>query len=361
MDVKKNILIMSTLLLCLCMITDRVCAAEIYEFYNGARQMAMGGASIGVVNDETALLSNPAGLGKLRNAFGTILDPEIDLGSNAYTFYKDSAYSNPFDLTQVKNTTDANRDKHFHARAQVFPSFVVRNFGIGIFAKNAMDARMNTAGTAMTTHYVDDMALVLGINLRLFDGILKIGGAARGISRIIIDKDIDPLGSLDKSANASEGTGVGIDGGVILSAPIAWLPSISAVVRDSGGTKFTSGGARLTTTTRPADVEQDIDVAFSVFPIHANRARSSFTIEYQKIKEAAAATSKTRYYHVGYEFNYADMIFFRAGMNQIYWTAGLELATEHTQVQLTSYGEDVGPDGSPEEDRRYVIKFALRF
>lgn len=336
-------------------------AAEVYEFYNGARQMAMGGASIGVVNDETALLSNPAGLGKLRNMFGTLIDPEIDLGSNAYTFYKDAAYSNPFDITQVKNTTDANRDKHFHARSQIFPSFVVRNFGVGLFGKYSMDARMNTAGTAMTTHYVDDMAIVLGINLRLFDGILKIGAAARGISRIIIDKDIDPAGTLDKSTHASEGTGVGIDGGIILSAPIAWLPALSAVVRDSGGTKFPSGGTRMTTTTRPADVEQDIDVAFSVFPIHANRARSSFTLEYQKIKEAAAATNKTRYYHIGYEFNYADMIFFRAGMNQAYWTAGLELATEHTQFQLTSYGEDVGTDTASEEDRRYVVKFALRF
>ena len=46
-------------------------AMERREFYNGVRGLGMGGASVGVVNDETALLLNPAGMGKLRNAFVT--------------------------------------------------------------------------------------------------------------------------------------------------------------------------------------------------------------------------------------------------------------------------------------------------
>ena len=40
-----------------------------FEFYRGVRQMGMGGASIAVVNDETAPLSNPNGLGRLRDYF----------------------------------------------------------------------------------------------------------------------------------------------------------------------------------------------------------------------------------------------------------------------------------------------------
>ena len=46
-------------------------AQEIRENYNGVRSLGMGGASIAVVNDETALLLNPAALGKLS-------DPEIE-------------------------------------------------------------------------------------------------------------------------------------------------------------------------------------------------------------------------------------------------------------------------------------------
>jgi hypothetical protein len=61
------------------------------------------------------------------------------------------------------------------------------------------------------------------------------------------------------------------------------------------------------------------------------------------------------------ELNYADALFVRAGMNQRYWTAGLELSIVNYQFQAASYGEEIGDDVTPREDRRYVVKFAFRF
>ncbi len=61
-------------------------AQELHEFYNGARGLSMGGAAIAVTNDETALMVNPAALGKLRDSYRTIFDPEIDGGTNVGTF-----------------------------------------------------------------------------------------------------------------------------------------------------------------------------------------------------------------------------------------------------------------------------------
>lgn len=335
---------------------------EVREFYNGARSLGMGGASIAVVNDETALLSNPAALGKLRETYGTIIDPEIDLGNNLSPMFSSKSFTNPFDLEAVKNTTDTTRETYYHARANVFPSFVARNFGIGIYGKYLLDAQMNAAGTEMDTFYQDDLAVVLGVNFRFFDGRIKIGAAGRLISRIEIDKNIDPAGSMAKGDHAAEGAGLATDVGIILAAPWVWLPTVSAVVRDLGNTSFNMGsGLRMTTTERPKDVQQDIDVALALFPIHGNQTRSSFTLEYQKIKEASESSDKMRYAHVGYELNYADLLFVRAGMNQKYWTAGLEIASEYTQIQLASYGEDIGTAGNSKEDRRYVFKFAFRF
>ena len=49
-------------------------------------------------------------------------------------------------------------------------------------------------------------------------------------------------------------------------------------------------------------------------------------------------------------------------MNQRYWTAGLELAIANYQLQLASYGEEIGTGPSAtREDRRYIFKFAYRF
>lgn len=337
---------------------------EVQENYNGVRSLGMGGAAIAVVNDETALLHNPAALGRLRDTYGTIIDPEIAGTSELNNIYTSKAFSNPFDLEQVRDTLNVSRDTHFHARGQLFPSFVAKNFGIGVLARKIMNARMTPNGASMPTYYQDDVAAHLGVNLRLFDGRIKIGLLGKAISRIEIDKEIDPTGTLALDQHANEGFGVGGDAGIILTAPVAWLPTVSAVVRDVGGTAYTAGsGLRMKSNTgvAPTKTEQDIDVAVALFPIHSNRSRSIITFEYQKIKEASEATDKNRYYHAGYEFNYADVFFFRTGMNQKYWTAGAEIASESYQFQIASYGEDVGTDGDSIEDRRYVFKFAFRF
>lgn len=338
-------------------------AQEVREFFNGARSLGMGGASIAVVNDETALLSNPAGLGKIRDVYGTIIDPEIEASAQITSINQAHSLGDPMDPAAVKSSLDSSLNSYLHVREQIFPSFVVRNFGIGIYWRKTMDAIENAAGTSINFNYYDDMALVMGYNFRLFDGRLKFGFNGKFISRIAMENlDIPVANSMTLNSNAVEGAGIGSDVGLILTAPWMWLPTLSAVVRDAGGTTFNAGsGLRLAVPNRPTKINQDIDLAVALFPIHASRVRSTFTLEYQKMTAAAADTDKVRYYHVGYEMNIADLLFIRAGMNQRYWTSGFELASEHTQIQFSSYGEDVGTTGSPVEDRRYVFKFAFRF
>ena len=65
--------------------------------------------------------------------------------------------------------------------------------------------------------------------------------------------------------------------------------------------------------------------------------------------------------HTGAELNLSDVFFVRAGMHQRYYTAGLEFATAFYQLQAATYGEEIGTVSEPREDRRYVLKFALRF
>jgi hypothetical protein len=337
-------------------------AGEALELYQTSRYLGMGGAMVAVANDETALLANPAGLGRVRGAYGTMLDPELELGSNAYSMYNTDPFSNPFEPSDIKDTVNAVRNEWFHAKLQLFPSYVVRNFGLGILLKNEMNVKMNDAGTAMTTNYREDRAAVLGINFRWFDGRVKLGANLKAISRVEINADLDPAAALDLPSVASEGAAVATDVGLMLTAPWTWLPTLGAVVRDVGGTKFSaSSGLRFSGSTRPADVAQDIDVGLALFPLHGNRSRSTFTVEQKSLTKAAADDDKSKYLHVGWEYNLYDILFFRLGMNQRYWTAGVELASEHTQIQLTSYGEEVGTATSNKEDRRYAFKFGFRF
>ena len=341
---------------------------EMREFYNGIRALGMGGASIAVVGDETALLVNPANLGKLRKPYGTLFDPEVEGNEklNTDTWFNNGNVRSPLTLTNMKTFTDADRGKYFHSSAQIFPSYVAKNLGIGVFARQSMSAEMNAAGTEMNVNYYDDLAVVMGVNFSLFDGRIKIGANGKMISRIEIDKDnVDPTGPLGIKDHATEGAGLSTDIGLTMAAPWMWLPTISAVVRNLGGTEFSQmKGFRIpTTATNPTALTQDYDVAIAIFPQHGNSTRSSLTFEHRKVTEAStkSASEKLRYYHLGYEFNYGDILFLRAGMNQNYWTAGAELASEFTQIQLATYAEEIGVAPAKRQDRRYVFKFAFRF
>lgn len=333
-------------------------------FYEGVRGRAMGGAQIAVVNDETALLVNPAGLGKLRDFYGTYFDPEVEVSNNLNSMYKDSVFTQPFSIGGVRDTMNASREKHYHAKTQVFPSVVAKNFGLGIYANYLLGGEINAAGDNMDVYYRSDMALALGYNFRFFDGRIKLGFNVKLLNRVELDSPTtDPNGSLDlQSLGVTEGTGLSTDVGLIMTAPWIWLPTLSAVVHDVGNTSFDkANGVRMSTTNRPNMVKQDVDVAVALFPIHTNRVRSSWTIEYRGLLTSSEETDKAKLLHAGMEFNFGDVFFVRGGYNQRYFTGGFELSSENMQVQLASYGEEVGTNTAPKEDRRTVVKLAFRF
>ena len=69
--------------------------------------------------------------------------------------------------------------------------------------------------------------------------------------------------------------------------------------------------------------------------------------------------------HLGTEFYWKMYNWWKghwsAGVNQGYWAAGFGARLAWFQIDLTSYGEEVGADNSPEEDRRYMVELALDF
>lgn len=344
-------------------------ARERRQFYSGVRSLGMGGTQVAIVNDETALATNPAALGKLRDFYGTIFDPELDVTAKITEMQRADAFSQPFKIDDVMDTMITETDIPYHARFQMLPSFVARNFGIGLFLNQTLDG-LATSPTQVDLYSRNDVGLLLGYNLRLWDGRIKIGFVGKVINREELDEPtFNPTAqALDEPSLAAagllkEGTGVGADVGVVLTAPWTMLPTLAAVLHDVGNTAYDkSPGLRLPEATqRPATVTQDLDVGISVSPIHRNNLRSVWSIEYKGVLTAKDETDKAKLLHFGTEFNFGDVFFLRAGYNQRYWTAGFELASEHFQFQIASYGEEIGDETAPREDRRFVLKTVYRF
>jgi hypothetical protein len=338
-------------------------AGEFTEFYTGVRQLGMGGAYTAVVNDETALLTNPAGLGKLREATFTVIDPEL---SGSFNDTKIATLSNVSSVINLQGLLDAlneNKGVHWNAKAQFFPSIVASNFGIGLHAKYEYNAEVDPTGATFRLDYTNDFAAALGYTFKFFGGVLKIGTAARLVDRSEIHRDL-PANStnLEIDGLAKEGLGLGADVGVILTAPIQYLPTLAVVARDVGGTSYELGNGLLhSTSERPIDTPQTLDAGFALFPILANDVRMTITGDMHDVLKVNDDPDMMKRIHAGIEFNFHDFFFLRGGMNQRYWTAGVELASENFQLQAASYGEDVGATGAPTEDRRWVTKFTFRF
>ncbi len=354
--------VISLLIIYLCS-TNSAYAGERYHFYNGVRALGMGGASVATVNDETALISNPAALGKLRDYYITLIDPELELGVETERIVGTGVVKST-DPQFALDKTNLKPDKHLHTRAQIFPSIVVPNFGVGLFVKSVVDAQVDSVANKFSYHYTSDYAIVAGLNFRLWNGIIKLGVNARATNRTEVHDDtIDPTSTgLVLKDMASSGLGVGSDAGLILTAPIAGLPTLAAVYRDLGRTTYSlQKGMFMTTTDRPTSTPGTIDVGLSVQPIMGKRSRSTWTVELQDVQNLDKEKDIMRRAHAGVEFNIADAFFIRGGMNQRYWTAGIELSMMNYQFQVASYGEDIGPDQTPREDRRYDAKFSFRF
>ncbi|MBC7741765.1 MAG: hypothetical protein H7061_06195 [Bdellovibrionaceae bacterium] len=336
---------------------------EWFELYNNTRSQGMGGASIAVTSDETSLYRNPANLGSVRDAYGTVLDPELEGSSNFVQQVTSSAIGKAFDADGIKAILNTKRNTYYHAKTQLSPSLVTRNLGIGLIYRNEVSSEMDAAGTFLDHKYQSDVGAVFGTNVRFFDGRVKVGASAKFINRIeLINPTLSTATSTDMSVAGSEGSAFAFDGSILLQAPWKLIPTLGVVVRDIGGTKFDKqDGVRLSTQTRPQTVPQSVDVAAAIFPIHANQIRSVWTVEYSDVTNSRVDTDNAKRIHVGIEVNTRDIFFLRMGYNQRYWTAGIEVSAEHFQWQISSYGEEIGTEAAPREDRRLSTKISVRF
>jgi hypothetical protein len=257
----------------------------------------------------------------------------------------------------------ANPNTYLHAEGMTLPAFVTTNFGIGLYGNYQGDAEYFPGTSNFQLHYFNDWGAVVGYCFRLFSGRLKIGLSGKIIDRTYINGNFASTATnLSLSTIGQEGIGAGWDGSIMLSAPWALLPSLTAVVHDVGGTNFTLAKGIFTTNNNPPPPpqQQSVDVGVAVFPIFDNHTRGSFAVEYRDVLNYNSAMPLYDL-HAGAEINFNDVFFIRGGMNETYWTAGLEFAFGHSQIQLASYGEDIGTPPYYTEDRRYVIEYAFRF
>lgn len=338
--------------------------SEWVEGYTNTRALGMGGALIGITSDETSLYRNPANLGSIRGYFGSLIDPELE-GQGSFTdIVRGDSLTKAVEVETMATELQMNPGEFYHAKAQFTPSFTTKNFGFGLLYRNELNAVVSeTATTSMDTFYQNDLGVVVAFNQSLFGGVIKIGASAKALNRIeIVSGTLSTNGPFDLGTIAAEGTGIAYDAGLMIQAPVVWVPTLSVVAHDIGDTEFTlRDGVRARTASQPTTVKQSVDAAISLFPIHSNRIRSVWTVEYRDITNSREEEGSTKRLHIGAEVNFKDLFFLRFGMNQKYYTGGIEISSERFAWQISSYGEEIGTADDPQEDRRYATRILIRY
>lgn len=338
--------------------------SEWVESYTNARALGMGGALIGVTSDETSLYRNPANLGSVRKYFGSLIDPELEGQESFSDIVRGGSLMKAVEVEHMAGELQKNPGEFYHARVQFTPNFTTKNFGFGLIYRNEFNGVVSeTTGTTMDTFYQNDLGAILGVNYPLFGGVIKVGASAKALNRIeVVSGTLSTSGPFDLATIAAEGSALAYDAGLMIQLPVAWVPTLSVVARDIGDTEFTlRDGVRARTASQPATVKQSVDAAISIFPIHGNKIRSVWTVEYRDATNSREEDWTKKRLHIGAEINFKDLFFLRFGMNQNYYTAGVEISSERFAWQISSYGEEIGTEAEPKVDRRYATRILFRY
>jgi hypothetical protein len=335
-------------------------ADELFEMHINAREMGMGGAFISVVDDEESLWFNPAGIAKNNGIHWTILDPKV--GISDPTDLK--TLSDLKDASQFQSTLNGLYGKPIWAGGGAKSAVIIPGFAFGYYYDaDASILADNPVDPTLKVNYVTDTGFAVGTGFSVAE-ILQMGMAVKYIERTGVRATYGPdtiasivAGSADPSTIFNnlnnKGTGYSLDLGSNITVPSPIKPTFSLVWKDVGNTSFkpTVSGDPAPPTD-PSDLRAGASVLIQVPFFHIIPA-----VEYRDILDNSI--QMTDKLHLGVEVG-LPLIDLRAGLYQGYLTYGAGFNLGLIDIDVASWGAEVGGAPGQLESRRYLAQVSLR-
>ncbi|MBL7554484.1 MAG: hypothetical protein JNM24_01585 [Bdellovibrionaceae bacterium] len=365
---------------------------RIHQQYQSPRALGMGNAFVAVANDYSALFYNPAGLAFRENG-------ELNLSFDVAISDAFSSFSKEIsDASQTKGSETDKQNAIFTAiQKQYGKSFggrftapngiyVGQGWGIGFIpADLSIELTPNQPVSISSTIYIDT-TLALGYAdtyKEIEDAKIAWGITGKVINRGYFSKSVDAIelaadSNLVKTSDLKEGYFIDADIGVLYKPHIADDESIFSVLRlarptfgavvknlidaDSmGSLKLFNKEANADS--KPAKLTRVIDIGsrweYPSMWIFGGRG----VLDIKNILHPAFNLRKGL--HLGFEFDWSMYNWwkgnYRVGLSQGYLTAGLSAMFTVFNLDLVTYGEDVGTFKTPKENRLYLARFSMNF
>lgn len=337
------------------------------EFVTSARALGMGNAYMSKVDDAWSAFYNPAGLGTVRGLQFHLMNMHLELNNGFLDVTSDGAftdsldnYTEAFDVAELRDLHADNPGHISHARFQVFPNITFRGLTLGYMYVQQNRARLRSLTDDYEIAERQDSGPVVALNLSLFGGIFKIGASAVHLTRREIKKDFAPTDpvEIDESDDVKKGSMTHITAGTRITLPYKFLPTFSAVLRNSSQSEFYDpemAGA-------PDTIPQTVDYSMSITPNLGRTMRVHLEIARKDVGDRYGDVSAQRKTIAGIEFDYMRKMFVRFGFGDGWGTAGIGVRNKSFTFDLTSYAIETSEDGyREEEDRRFALSFSSGF
>jgi hypothetical protein len=360
----------------------------IHQPFMSVRAMGMGNAFTALADDYNALLYNPAGLARLEEGQINLSLITGAADSKIPKFIDDvnKASSGP-DSTKgqdMNNLLEANFGNHYGLRASGPQAFWVRpRWGIAFIpADISAEMEIHRVGIAAlnaTLNADSTIAYGRGWDAHWFrDTRVSLGVTGKAVHRVnysnsILASDLalnSDLASYLKSDDAREGLTFDADLGMLFSPKTyvsgwerVFHPTLGLVVRNVVDYGFTSNMHLVgpKTSGQPPKLGRRYDAGlmwelpqWSIFKVRA-------MADLRDMGHENWAFSKG--YHLGTEFTWKIRSWWqggwRMGINQGYFTAGFTGKLAIFNLDLATYGEEVGPSSEPKSSRRYMLRASV--
>lgn len=367
---------------------------RIHHQYVGPRPLGMGDAFVAVANDYNALFYNPAGLARRD-------DNEINL-------YMDGGLSASFlqfgqEISQAQSTQGTDSEKQeavmevlqkqygraYGIRTSLFGGIWVRpKWGIAFIPMDLTveESLHQSVGPSINATVYLDTTFAMGYadDVKTFPGgKLSWGVTGKAINRGSFSKSVNFLElatdpAVVQTSDLREGFGVDADIGFLYTPRIPSTgvfsllrltrPTFGLVLRNVMETKFTSNMKLLNK--QPAEGAPPPEQLYRVIDIGSKwEYPSAFifggrgVLDIRDIMHPNFSVRKGL--HLGFEFDWTMASWWRGayrfGLNQGYLTAGASAMFTFFNLDLVTYGEDVGTYSTPVENRIFSLRASMNF
>lgn len=326
-----------------------------YRGYS-VRALGMGNAYTAIVDNSDAIYYNPAGLSRIQGMHLTIMDPY--LGINDISDIQDT-------ITDANDSSDADsfvtliRDLYgenlwFGGGAKV--AFSMKGLAVAYYSQAELSAYMtNPAYPTLDLTYKQDTGFHLGFSFDM--GMLSMGFGIRNIDRTggSLPVSVDVLENLNQDAVEEsimlEGTGVGLDFGLLFSGGGVFDPSIAFTWHNVGDVNFTASGSGDAPTTETGYMSLGLGMNIDLPLVNIRPALDYKFIDYTDVELAKKLD-------LGVEID-LPLVTARAGMHHGYYTLGASMDLFFMKLDLATFAEELGGYAGQREDRRYMLQFTL--